>query len=120
MDDLTIYLPTDQEVHDHIDRGSAIVGSDWYGDGRLVIDYEGGRYAQMNIRTFADKVIHAGGRHRERYPTAARMSVDPESVVAIGTWDGSRRISVDFDKHEHLATWLRVSLVDLNAQLQVT
>lgn len=120
---IDVYLPIDQAVHDHIDRGSGIVGSVWDNPsgGRIVIDYEGGRYHQSNIKTFADRVYHAAGRHSERYPTAARMSVEADSLVKVGTFDARyRRLSLEPNQIDNVAAWIGCTVADLPTQLTVT
>lgn len=115
---IDVFLPIDQTVHDHIDRGSGIVGTP-EGE-RVTIDFEGNRHGYANIHTFADRVMIAAGRHQERYPTIARLSVEAGSVVRVGSYDGSRRIAVDFDRLDAVAAWIGCSVADLPAQLSVT
>lgn len=67
-----------------IEPGSGIVGTIEGND--VTLDYEGGRHAD-NIVTFADRVMHAAGRHAERYPTVARALVPLESAIRVGTYD---------------------------------
>lgn len=115
---IDVFLPIDQTIHDHIDRASGIVGTP-EGD-RVVIDFEGNRFGASNIVTFADRVMIAAGRHESRYPTIARLSVEPASVVRVGTYDGSRKIAVDFDKLDALAAWIGCDVASLPTQLSVT
>lgn len=118
MTPVDVYLPIDQAVHDHIDRGSGIVGTP---DGaRVVIDYEGNRYGASNIVTFADRVMIAAGRHESGYPTIARMSVEPESLIRVGTYDGARHVALESDYLDHVAAWIGCGVADLPNQLTVT
>lgn len=79
-----------------IRRGSAVVGSDEtheHAGGRVRIDYEGGLY---NSRmSFGEKLVHAADRHLRRYPTSARMWVEPGELSPVGFYDyETRRLDV--------------------------
>ena len=52
-------------------KGSGIVGSPTQ-DGLIQVDYEGNLYHAENLRTFWERLFHAGGRHVTGYPTVAR------------------------------------------------
>jgi len=66
---------------------SGIVGSPDPDDAtRVVIDYDGDLYHAANVRTYADRVRVAAGRHKDRYPTVARRSVPAMDLVQVGWW----------------------------------
>lgn len=73
------------------------------GKGLVTIDYEGGLYD--NMTSYADKLLHAAGRHVERYPTVARQFVPEDLVLAVGTYDTETRELV-VDDSEKLGSWL--------------
>lgn len=112
-----VYVPkAGSRAEDAIDDRSAIVGtpaSDWLEHGGpediVVLDFEGARYSQFNMRTFADRCLHAAGRHVQHYPTVARLLVDEGEVTAIGSFDGR---AVMVDDHEALAAWLGGEALD--------
>lgn len=76
---------------------SGIVGS--LEGGRLLLDYEGARYGQASIRTYADKLHHAAGRHDTRYPTAARVWIDPKDATLVGSYH------YDYGRFEPAGGW---------------
>lgn len=100
--EVTVYVPAPgSSVERTVIDGAAIVGSP-EGD-RIMIDYEGNAYQQFG--TFAEMLMHAAGRHAERYPTTARMWVEPEQLVRVGTYDYDRKdLDVD-DPDALLAAW---------------
>lgn len=108
-----------------IDARSGIVGTpirEWFKndgedpedaeDGILVIDYEGNRFKASNIRTYADRVMQAAGRHAAHYPTVARQTVHAwqDELLRVGVYvPTEKRISVADDASmAHLAVWLDV------------
>lgn len=88
--ELNVYVPKiGTNAHATIDAGSGIVGTVVAG-GEVRIDFEGNRYRTDNIRTWADKVFHAAGRHTfnegRGYPTVARAHVPSEDLTCVGTF----------------------------------
>jgi hypothetical protein len=91
--DLAIYVPNPAPPSrhrlavSHIAPRSGIVGATEPEPttGLIVIDYEGALYQPSNIRTWADKVLHAEDRHRQQYPTVARCAAPPEALLRVGT-----------------------------------
>lgn len=67
-------LESPPEAADHADEST------------LVVDYEGGRFGAQNIVTFADRCVHAHGRHVAHYPTVARSLVQLEAVFCVGVF----------------------------------
>jgi hypothetical protein len=108
-----------------IDARSGIVGTpirEWFKndgedpedaeDGILVIDYEGNRFGAANIRTYADRVMQAAGRHAVHYPTVARQTVPgwQDELLRVGVYvPNEKQVNVaDDESMAHLATWLGV------------
>jgi hypothetical protein len=92
----------------NIKRGSGIVGSDappQHGYQMTEIDFEGNLYGADNIRTYADRVMHAADRHETKYPTVARMTVPDDTLVYVGDFDG-KRVNFDPVNFLALAEWL--------------
>lgn len=113
MDELLkVYVPAvDSRIRATIRKGSGIVGTIEAppGEGgRLVLDFEGNLYRAENIKTYADRVLHAAGRHTQRYPTVARISARLADVVCIGYWDEGhgRVVPVLDDGWKVLEEWL--------------
>lgn len=109
---LSIFVPTPGlRVTVRIAPRSGIVGTYYPNDQRVLIDYEGNLYGASNIKTYADRLRHAAGRHTERYPTVARRFVTTIDVIQIGTFDyGTGEIEIM--NPVLLAEWLEVPLVD--------
>lgn len=107
MTELTVYVPTDAlQAFVGIAPGSAIVGSP-EGE-RIRIDYEGDLYRRECMRGYATRLLHAAGRHVERYPTVARALVDPGDLRAIGEYVvEDERLTLDDE--DLLCRWLGVT-----------
>lgn len=104
---LRVYIPRDgTAARAAIAEQSGVVGSRAEG-GRVLLDYEANMHGAVNIKTFADKVHHAAGRHTAGYPTRARTEVDNAAVIEVGRYDGERVI-LDAERREAVADWLGV------------
>lgn len=137
MGPLTVYVPRGESLlRAVIKQGSGIVGTpvrDWFHNqhedpedaeaDRIVIDYEGNLYGAANVVTFADRVLHAAGRHQAVYPTAARSVVKKDELVAVAEWDGACvNLLADESAMAALADWLgqkieRSELISSSARL---
>lgn len=115
---IDVYVPAEGALAlATIDPHSGIVGSPaqgWLGSAeqndlhRIVLDFEGNRFQQAGMVTYADRVRHAAGHHVEHYPTTARIVVDVDQVTRAGTFYPQwQRVEVD-DAGELLAIakWL--------------
>jgi hypothetical protein len=106
--DPVVYVPAgDHPATETIRVGSGIVGMP-DGAGLTEIYFEGGIYDQVNMASLADRVAHAYGRLKKRYPTVARMVVPQDAVIAVGTFDpGEGRIELTGpDSASLVARWL--------------
>lgn len=104
MSTLTVYIPTDEAAERlGIAPGSAICGST-EGE-RIRIDYEGDIYGRASMRGYAKRLLHAAGRHVERYPTVARAWVRPEDLIIVGTYDTERE-DLHLSEPDALLAWL--------------
>lgn len=106
--DPVVYVPAgDHPATGMIAPASGIVGRP-DGSGLTEIYFEGGIYDQVNMASLADRVAHAYGRLAENYPTAARMVVPQDAVIAVGTYvPGEGRIELTGPDSESLvARWL--------------
>ncbi len=85
MPELTIYVPRTPIPHSlaNIKPGSALVGDP--SAARTVVYHEGNVYGADNLRTFAQRLNCAAGRLETRYPTIARISVNNDDLVDVGT-----------------------------------
>jgi hypothetical protein len=94
-----------------VDRASGIVGS--REGGSVVLDYEGNRYGAANVRTFADRVRVAYGRHTTRYPTVARIAADEGELVELGYYTpATGEVTVHGHALGDLLEWLGVDVLD--------
>jgi len=81
-----VYVPAgDHPATARIAAGSGIVGRP---DGCELTEvyFEGGLYAQVGMSSLADRVAHAHDRMATDYPTAAKMIVPRDALVAVGTF----------------------------------
>lgn len=88
----------------------------------MVLDFEANMYGAVNIRTFADAVHHAAGRHMwgpEGYPTRARTEVGEDEVVEVGFYNGER-VDVHAEQRATVAEWLGVGEERGEAECQRT
>lgn len=77
-----IYIPVAGALS-YILAGSAIVGSPRT-DGLVEIDYEGNSLKVEPLERYEDRLVHALGRHRVRYPTVARSVAPAEQLQEVG------------------------------------
>ena len=89
---------------------------------RLLIDYEDNQAEAINIRTYADRVMHAADRHLTGYPTSKRMLVDAEDLLPVGTFDTSSGL-VEVSDSQALESWLadeESAIPDLETQTRTS
>lgn len=102
--ELQMYVPV---TSTGIDPGSAVVGS--LVDGRVLVDFESDRFGAHRSETpdvrFVYNLARAADRHVSRYPTVARLSLDPSAVVQVGWFDTDTGL-VAVDDHELLERWV--------------
>lgn len=92
-----------------IDPGSGIVGTEQAltaGVERVLVHYEGARYGQANMVTFADRVYHAWGRMSEDYPTSAKAWLPSDMLTQVGLFYPERGVVELLDGRGELAAWL--------------
>jgi hypothetical protein len=129
MSTVAVYIPM-PELVDLILPKSGVVGSPVgdksgpFGE-QVVIDYEGNRYGAVNMKTWADRVRIAAGRHERRYPTVARAVVPAEQVFVVGRFyeleAGPELVLDDAESGDAVCFWLGISdPEDLRAECQVT
>ena len=99
---------------DGIAPKSAIVGRPEPGGDTVEVYYEGSLHEQANIKTLADRALHAAGRMDQEYPTTAKCEVPRDALVAVGTFDPDRvRIELTGPASEKaVAQWLGVAELD--------
>jgi hypothetical protein len=106
-----------------IEPGAGIIGSPRADHpGKLLIDYEDNRAGAINIRTYADRVLHAADRHLTGYPTSKRLLVDADDLLRVGTFDTCSRV-VEVNDSETLESWLvdeEGAVPDLETQTRAT
>jgi hypothetical protein len=105
-----------------IQPGAGIIGSQRVDHpGKLLIDYEDNRAEAINIRTYADRVLHAD-RHLTGYPTSKRLLVDADDLLVVGTFD-TRSGVVEVSDSQVLESWLadeEGAIPDLQTQTRAT
>jgi hypothetical protein len=102
---LNVYVPKLAALP-AIQPGTGIIGSPRLDHpGRLLIDYEDNQAEAINIRTYADRVMHAADRHLTGYPTSKRMLVDAGDLLPVGIFDTSSGL-VEVSDSEALESWL--------------
>lgn len=91
-------------------------------DTNLVVDYEGNRYGAMNMQTYADRALVCAGRHKEHYPTIARVIVPAKRLIRVATFDyGSEQVQLlGEDEVLKLMEWLEVDHEALQPELRGT
>jgi hypothetical protein len=122
LNPLPVYVPREGTgARAAVAELSGVVGTPVEG-GRVLLDYEANMYGATNIRTFADKVHHAAGRHtwgEDGYPTRARTEVDAEEVIEVGRYDGVE-VVLQPERREVVARWLGIQPDDLDAECRRT
>jgi len=108
---IAVYVPATMRLA-HVKAGSAIVGTPFRGG--VLVDYEGNLHGAANLKTYADRALHAWGRHVKRYPTVARALVEPYEVVQVGSFDPEAGVVAVFRGTQHgaLKRWLGVDDLD--------
>lgn len=82
---LRIYIPKPGSLAETaFIAGSAIVGTPIGDTGTIVVDAEGNKYGASNLDAYHERLICAGGRHKDRYPTVARWRMRDEDLIEIG------------------------------------
>jgi hypothetical protein len=110
-----VYLPREGDsAADGIRAGSGIIGAPLPGADLVLVYYAGAVHGQSEMAHLADRVFYAHGRLIERYPTVARMTLPPTSLVEVGTFDPPSGTIAPIDGHAEaaLATWLGSEALD--------
>ncbi|HEU5105198.1 MAG TPA: hypothetical protein VFU11_05110 [Solirubrobacterales bacterium] len=113
---IVVYVPAPGHEVDTltIAPGSAIVGIPEVGADRVHVYFEGNRFGAVNIKTLADRALHAAGRLLQDYPTTAQMEVSRESLLAVGSFDysGVRIVLTGPESRREVARWLSLAEFD--------
>lgn len=105
---LFVFVPV-AEI-ENVDIGSAIVSMDvdaLPGD-LITVDFESNRDGYSNLTRFRERLLHAGGRHVERYPTRARAQVVRSALINVGyaDYDDGRLVTFRVTDREALKAWI--------------
>ena len=110
--EVVIWVPAEGAVRT-VRRGSAVVSSQPADEfGRVIVDVEGNLYGAVGMEVFANRVLHAWDRQKERYPTVARMVVPVDKLQRVGVFDvAAGRVRLDDPlavegNRKLLASWL--------------
>lgn len=115
MAEIVVYLPAPgHPATEEIRPGSAIVGRPEPGSDAVRIYYEGALYGQVNMRTLADRAVHACGRLQQDYPTTAAKVVARDALTVVGTFDprAGRIMLTGRQSERAVAHWLGTSDLD--------
>jgi hypothetical protein len=120
---VTLWIPDSTASHialHDIVPGSAIVSA--HPVGAQVLCYlEGNLYGAENIKTYADRVLHAASRLRTGYPTSAVRSISRSAIIPVGTFDDSfGEVVIQDTRTSALASWLDVPVDALRDELSTT
>lgn len=86
--------------------GSAILSSvEEAANPAVIVYYEGNLYRFDNIKTFADKAMHAADRQSQRYPTSAMACIDREDLIEVGTYDLAQQRITSITERDLLVAW---------------
>lgn len=91
--------------------GSAVVGR--RRDGVIDCWYEGNIHGSPDMASFVDRLLHAGGRMRDNYPTIARATFTEDSLLEVASYDLDRLVVVDVIDAESLCAWSAEALEDI-------
>lgn len=112
MRKLVVLVPQDAAPHPAIDAASAIVADPEAvvggGSERMLhVYFEGNRNRASNLERYEDRLIVAGGRLVERYPTIAHARVPAADFVVVGELDTADwRFTPDPEQDNLLRTWV--------------
>lgn len=116
MREIVLYVPSGgYSSTADIARGSAIVGEPRAGGAaEIEVYFEGAIFGQENMRTLADRAMHAAGRMLERYATSAARIVPRDALVAVGTFDfyEGKITLTGTDSERAVAAWLGTLRLD--------
>lgn len=120
---VTLWIPDSSAHHPvwhDVLPGSAVVSTEPVGT-QVLCYLEGNLYDAENIKTYADRVLHAASRLRTGYPTSAVRSIPRSELVPVGTFNDSfGEVILRDDRAAELATWIGVSEKALEEQLLTT
>ncbi len=86
--EIVVYVPAGgSAATDGIASQSAIVGRPEPEGDHVKIYFEGALYRPENMKTLADRALHAAGRLEQDYPTVAKRFVPREALIAVGIFD---------------------------------
>jgi hypothetical protein len=102
---IAVFVPAPGKL-EAIIRGSGIVGT-FVAENEVLIDFEGNRYGAVNLQSYGDRVRRAYERHKDRYPTVARMVVRPAALRLVGHYDpGRNEVRLEVGGDELVRQWL--------------
>jgi hypothetical protein len=115
MAEIVVYLPAPgHPATEEIQSGSAIVGRPEPGADTVRVYYEGAFFGQVNMRTLADRAVHACGRLQHDYPTVAAKVVPRDALTVVGTFDprSGRIMLTGMQSERAVADWLATPDLD--------
>lgn len=108
--DLWVPARTPSYAADLIDPSSAIVSRADQAprpDGHIVVYFESNRFGTTQGKTWLGRVLTAGSRALENYPTIARAAVPRDSLVWVGSYDwANSRLDLDENRLDELTSYL--------------
>lgn len=120
---VTLWIPDPASCHavwHDVLPGSAVVSTEPVGT-QVLCYLEGNLYGAANVKTYADRVLHASSRLRTGYPTSAVRSIPRSELLPVGTFDDSfGEVVLRDGTAAQLASWIGVPEAGLAEQLLTT
>jgi len=113
--EIVVYVPSGGfAATEGIASKSAIVGRPEPSGDHVTVYFEGAGFRQSNMKTLADRALHAAGRLEQDAPTIAKMTVPRDALVAVGTFDprGGRILLTGPHSEREVARWLQATELD--------
>lgn len=103
----TLYVPKPGKAFG-IEPGSAILASadQDASQERVLVYYEGNLLGAENMRTFAERALHAAGRQVVRYPTVAKMAMLKADLIEVGRYHYPSQRVVELTNIPALVNWV--------------
>jgi hypothetical protein len=119
--DMRLWIPDGgTAAEDFVLPGSAVVSVACSGE-QVLCSFEGNKYGAVNMQTLADKAMHAAGRLRTGYPTAALRSFPRSELTPVGLYDEELgELHIERGNEAIVARWVGCEVDDLRGELLTT
>jgi hypothetical protein len=119
--EMRIWIPEEHtDTFEWVLPGSAVVSAACSGE-RVVCSVEGNKYGAENMKTLADRAMHAAGRLRTGYPTVAARAIPRSQIVPVGFYDEERgELHLEQGTENSVAMWIGCRVDELSSELITT